>query len=206
MNCQEKLVAAVSLAMTCTVAFYIVLYIYLIYRGLQSPAAKSQPDIPSWLNVSTPTFLKSKGPKGGGFGTDPFWGPISLSDRTNKCWDVVGGPKSKKNGSNIQIADCNKAANQSFFYDADKEQIRVQNSNYCVDLPKNVQKNGQQLDIWECNNGANQKWVQSSDNFQLDGTDFCIDLTNNNANKGTKLQLYECNNSAGQSWAHTKMT
>ena len=204
MNCQDKLVAAISLAVTCTIAFYIILYIYLIVKGVKSPGAKTNPKIPSWLNVSTPDFLKSSGPKGQGFGTDPYWGSISLSNNTKKCWDIVGGVKSKKDGTNLQIADCNNTTSQTFFYDPDKQQIKVQSSGQCLDLPKNNQKNGQLLDVWKCNNGDNQKWVQSSDNFQLSNTNFCIDLPSNNSTNGTKLQLYECNNMDAQSWSHNK--
>ncbi len=39
------------------------------------------------------------------------------------------GPQNVLIWAVIQINDCNKAANQVFFYDAEKQQIRVQKSN-----------------------------------------------------------------------------
>lgn len=203
-ECTDKLIIAATSAFGIVIVFYLCLYFYLVMKGMLSANANKPIDIPGWLNVSVPSWLVSKGTQGGGFGPDPFWGPITLTADSKKCWDVDGGINAKKNGTALQVWDCSGASNQSFFYDSDKEALKVQNSNKCVDVPKNKQQNGQLLDIWDCNGGASQKWIPSGDSFQLDGTNFCIDLPGNNSNNGSKLQLYDCNEAPAQSWVHVR--
>lgn len=203
-DCTDKLLVAATSAFSLVIVFYICLYLYLVVKGLSSSGASKPIAIPSWLNVSVPSWLVSKSTKGGGFGPDPFWGPMTLTTNDKKCWDVSGGVNAKKNGTAIQIWDCTGATNQSFYYDYDKESLRVKNSNKCVDVPKNKRQNGQKLDIWDCNNSAAQKWIPSGDSYQLDGSNFCIDLPGGNTKNGSTLQLYDCNEADAQNWAHVR--
>lgn len=203
-DCSDKLLVATTSAFSLVIVFYICLYFYLILKGLFSSAASTPIKIPSWLNVSVPSWLVSKGTKGGGFGPDPFWGPMTLTTNENKCWDVSGGPKATKSGTKINIWDCNKATNQSFYYDYDKSSLRVKNSNKCVDVPKNNRKNGEKLQIWDCNGGASQKWIPSGDSYQLEGSNLCIDLPNGNSKNGNPLQIYDCNDGDAQNWYHSR--
>ncbi len=206
MQCSEKLTLAVVSACLLAVVFYVGLYLYMVYRGYRSPAAQSPVPMPGWMEyIQPPSWMqtiKSPGVAGDDPGSteDGVYAQIMYNKNLKKCFDMTG----TKNGSKLQVFDCNKGAGQLFTYDSDTMLIKNKGSNRCIHLPKGDQKNGNQLDIYDCDqNDGNMKWERVGSQFQLADTTKCLDLDRGKTDNRNKIQIYDCvDNGATQSWRH----
>lgn len=211
MDCSEKLTVAVVSAVTLTVASYIFIYLYMVYQGFKSPSANTPIQMPAWMDyIKAPAFLSQiKSPVAAGMsstaqeGTTPEgeYATIVWNGNKKKCWDI--DRQGTKNGSRLQIFDCNGKANQQFMYSSDTGELRAKQSNKCITVPGNKQGNGNQLTISDCKSLPEQKWDRLGSTFQLLDTDKCIDLVAGNTKNGSKVAIYDCgDNAPHQSWYH----
>ncbi|KAH9484883.1 hypothetical protein JR316_0001785 [Psilocybe cubensis] len=125
---------------------------------------------------------------------------IHPNGNENKCLDVRGAVF--KNGTPVQIYDCNKTNAQRWIINPDQSsQIKVAGTSFCLDSG-NVHDSRISLKIWKCRkNNANQQWVYSQNNtIALAGTDFAVDLTDGNTDNRNKVQLYKAYHGLNQVW------
>ncbi|MFF2073888.1 ricin-type beta-trefoil lectin domain protein [Kitasatospora sp. NPDC058162] len=85
-------------------------------------------------------------------------GAIVLST-SGQCLEVPGGVPG--NGSRLQPAACNGAANQQWTRGDD---LTLRLLGYCLDNPLGQVDNGTPLVLWTCNGGDNQRWEVRPDN------------------------------------------
>ncbi|PPQ90638.1 hypothetical protein CVT25_006621 [Psilocybe cyanescens] len=129
---------------------------------------------------------------------------IHPNGRANKCLDVQGAVF--KNGTPVQIYDCNKTKAQRWIIHPDaSSKIKVAGTSFCLDSGK-IHNSRIPLKIWKCReNNANQQWIFSPNNtIILAGTDFAVDLTEGRTKNRNKVQLYSAYHGANQIWTTSK--
>ncbi|MGC9671384.1 lectin [Planosporangium sp. 12N6] len=117
---------------------------------------------------------------------------------SGRCLDVSG--QSTANGAQLQLWDCNGAANQRWTYTSSR-QLTVY-GNKCLDASGQGSADGTAVIIWDCNGQANQQW-----NINANGTitgaqsDKCLDANNAGTANGTKIIIWSCNGGSNQQWS-----
>ena len=118
-----------------------------------------------------------------------------VGGQSGRCIDVPNA--SQTNGTQVQLYDCNNAANQTWTYTSSK-QLQVY-GNKCLDANGKGTSNGTTVIIWDCNGQTNQQW-----NLNTNGTitgqqsGLCVDATGAATGNGTKLILWSCNGQGNQ--------
>ncbi|NDC23253.1 MAG: hypothetical protein EBZ49_03855, partial [Proteobacteria bacterium] len=122
---------------------------------------------------------------------------ISLIPNSRKCIDINGNDQ--RNGTQLQLWDCNDSAAQKFFYDTKNFQIKTPLQNKCFDVTNGSRDDGTKIELWDCDpNNQNQKfgYDPSTKNWVWIGgignTIPCIVPSNNSYNNGTILQIQDC--------------
>ncbi|GLY15856.1 hypothetical protein Kisp01_28710 [Kineosporia sp. NBRC 101677] len=129
--------------------------------------------------------------------------PIKIS-YNGKCLDADAG-NLNRDGTRIQLWDCNNSTQQNFVFRNDGTIRSATNDGFCLDADlATIGGNGTRIQLWTCNGTNQQKWkfngsvagpIQSIYNGRcLDGD---LGQINNN---GAKVQLWDCNNTAQQGW------
>jgi len=126
--------------------------------------------------------------------------PIFPNFNRKKCIDVRGGALA--NGTPVQIYDCNDTAAQRFELSFGTTQVRVKNTNFCLDAGSNP-GNGVRMKIWQCyDNLPAQRWHLTQDwRIALEGRGLCLDLPGGNTANGNVLQTWTCGDyNNNQAW------
>ncbi|KAF5368698.1 hypothetical protein D9615_010311 [Tricholomella constricta] len=110
-----------------------------------------------------------------------------------KCLDVRGAVY--KNGTPVQIYDCNGSGAQKWILTKGNTQLRVAGTNFCLDAGSHP-KNGVGMKIWTCyDNVEAQKWYYTDDKrIALTGQGLCLDLTKGDLSNGNQVQTWKCGN------------
>jgi hypothetical protein len=130
---------------------------------------------------------------------------------TNLCMDLKGGAATRNNV--IQQFSCLDNANQRFMVEARAGgvQLRIPNSNQCVDVFNNSNAPGALMQIFDCgaNNDA-QIFTPMTPQLRKvnfvgapivdNGRVLCIDTPNASPVSGVALQVWGCNFGAAQNW------
>jgi hypothetical protein len=127
--------------------------------------------------------------------------PIQMAVDPSNCMDVPG--LGRANGTKVHTWKCMYgAANQSWRYQPDTQQMIDKNSGKCLDLPGGRAVNGNQLHIWSCDpRNKNQKWEILSDGvIRKPGTTKCVDNAAASTANGAKVQLWDCHSGKNQRW------
>lgn len=78
-----------------------------------------------------------------------------LKFRGNLCGDSFSGGVE---GSRLYIGGCHGGGNQIFNYNFDTKEIKMNNENWCVNVPNGTTTDGSNLLIGACNSSLSQKW------------------------------------------------
>lgn len=129
--------------------------------------------------------------------------PIRVS-YNGKCLDADAG-NLNRNGTRIQLWDCNGSMQQNFVFAGDGSIRSATNQSYCLDADlATIGNYGTTVQLWQCNGQNQQKWkfngaVAGPIVSMYNG--WCLDADLNRINtNGTKVQLWGCNNTAQQGW------
>ncbi|MER5204124.1 endo-1,4-beta-xylanase [Streptomyces sp. NPDC002825] len=153
--------------------------------GSKKPAYTS---VLNALNAGSPTPTPTPSP-----GAGQIKGVAS-----GRCLDVPGA--STTDGTQLNLWDCNNAANQQWTYTAAGE-LRVYGDK-CLDAGGTA--NGAKVQIYSCWGGDNQKWRLNSDGSIVGvQSGLCLDAAANGTANGTLIQLYSCWGGANQRWTRT---
>ncbi len=131
----------------------------------------------------------------GGGGTGAIHGIGS-----GKCLDVPGA--STTPGVQVQIWDCNGAANQTWTHTAGNQlTVNSGGSQLCLDAFNNQVSAGTKVQTWTCNGGANQQWnVNANGTITGVQSGLCLDVTGASTANGALAQLWNCNGQSNQQW------
>ncbi|MBO3732622.1 lectin [Glycomyces sp. NEAU-S30] len=146
----------------------------------------------TWTSAVTWNFFSQfgSGDPGGGDGQ-------IVGAQSSRCLDVAG--QSQSNGAQLQLWDCNGAANQQWTKTAAGE-LRVYGGK-CLDAEGGATAPGTRAIIWDCHGGANQRWnVNSNGTITSVQSGLCLDASGNATANGTRVVLWTCNGGANQRW------
>jgi hypothetical protein len=117
---------------------------------------------------------------------------------SNRCLDVPNS--STTGGTQLQIYDCNGAANQTWTKTTSGA-LTVYNGTMCLDANANGTTNGTKVIIWSCNGQTNQQWTFNSDG-SITGVQsgLCLDVTGAGTANGSLVELWTCNGGSNQKW------
>ena len=102
-------------------------------------------------------------------------------------------------GTQVQIWDCNGAANQVWTSPAARTGQIAGYQNLCVDVQSGVSKDGNPVQLYGCNGTSAQQWTVEP-NGTLQALGKCLDINGDNTNNGNAIDLYTCNGTAAQNW------
>jgi alpha-L-fucosidase len=122
------------------------------------------------------------------------------SAASGRCLDVSGG--STTPGSQVQIWDCNGAANQGWTHTSGNQlTVFSGSSQLCLDAYGQGTTSGTKVVTWSCNGQANQQWRVNSDGT-ITGVQsgLCLDVTGAGTANGTPVELWSCNGQSNQQW------
>jgi hypothetical protein len=126
---------------------------------------------------------------------------IHPNGNKKKCLDVRGA--SFKNGTPVQIYDCNNTPAQKWVIQRETTSIQVAGTNFCLDS-STTSGNHVKMKIWQCYAGIPaQTWIYSSNNNYIgrSGVSQCLDLTDGGLWNGNVVQTYQCSaNNPNQVW------
>ncbi|WP_435367595.1 lectin [Glycomyces tritici] len=147
----------------------------------------------TWTSGVTWNFFSQFGSGDPGGGDE---GAI-VGAQSSRCLDVAG--QSQSNGAQLQLWDCNGAANQQWTKTASGE-LRVYGGK-CLDAEGGATAPGTRAIIWDCHGGANQKWnVNANGTISSTQSGLCLDASGNATANGTRVVLWTCNGGANQRW------
>jgi lysophospholipase L1-like esterase len=116
---------------------------------------------------------------------------------SGRCVDVPGGTQTL--GTQVQLWDCNNAANQQWTATSAGE-LRVYGGD-CLDASGQGTSPGTKVVIWSCNGQANQHWRLNTDGTIVGvQSGLCLDATGAGTANGTLLELWTCNGQSNQKW------
>lgn len=129
--------------------------------------------------------------------------PIKIG-YNGKCLDADAN-NLNRNGTRIQLWDCNGSTQQNFVFYPDGSIRSATNTGYCLDADLNtIANNGTTVQLWSCNGSNQQQWKFNGSTFgpiQSIYNNRCLDAHLGAINtNGDKVQLWDCNNSGQQSW------
>jgi len=117
--------------------------------------------------------------------------PIHPNGNTAKCLDVRGNVQ--KNGTPVQIYDCNGTAAQKWRIAAGGTYVTLDGTNFCLDAGSKP-GNGVGMKIWQCYAALPaQTWDYTQNkHLQLAGTGQCLDLPNGSTVNSNQVQTWQC--------------
>ncbi|MFJ2478530.1 ricin-type beta-trefoil lectin domain protein [Streptomyces sp. NPDC087659] len=133
----------------------------------------------------------------GGSRTASVPGVAMRSHASGRCISVVGGVG--KDGSPLQISDCNGSASQKWQFMSDGT---IRSMGLCMDLARASTLNGTVVQLATCNGGWAQKFrLNSAHDLVNVQADKCVDVKDAKTANGTRLQLWSCNGKDHQKWS-----
>jgi len=125
---------------------------------------------------------------------------IVLNSNRNKCIDIP--IYQFRNGTKVQLWDCNKMDNQNLTYDGTL--IKSNYAGNCLDI-SDINGQGIPVKLWDCNsNNPNQQFDYNKETgeFKLRANNKkCLDLSGGKTINGNKIQTWDCNNTKNQKWS-----
>jgi hypothetical protein len=126
--------------------------------------------------------------------------PTGLLIANGKCLDVHKGDD-YQNGSKVQLWRCHSTDNQQFQLNPDTKEIRLKNTNYCLDLS---QDKIDKVHLWTCHNQDNQKWygliLEQAPICDFTQNTFCANLYANNNLSNKPFKQINGINPINQDW------
>ena len=121
----------------------------------------------------------------------------AIRSAAGKCLDVHA-PDQNKNGTRVQVWDCNNAPQQTWRFE--NNTIRSA-AGKCLDVHAPDQhKNGTRVQVWDCNNAPQQTWRFENGTIRS-GARKCLDVHAPDQHKnGAHVQVWDCNNAPQQRW------
>ena len=148
----------------------------------------------------TVMYRVSGGSTTGGGGTPGTTGELHAVG-AGKCLAVPNS--SSTLGTQVEIWDCNGAANEVWTHSATNQlTVYTGSSQLCLDAYNNQTSSGTKVEIWSCNGQANQQW-----NVNANGTvtgvqsGLCLDVTGASTADGASAELWTCNGGSNQQWS-----
>ena len=128
-----------------------------------------------------------------------------ISHHDGRCLDVdISSPV--RNGTRVQVWDCNGQRNQRWTYFSDRT-IRSSYDGRCLDLDVGAPVgNGTRIQVWDCNGWSNQQWfLWTNEPPILSAFQFmCLDEDiSSPTHNGTRVQAWQCNTWPNQRWYHS---
>jgi len=127
---------------------------------------------------------------------------------SNKCLGFTGGVA--KDGTLLEIWDCNGNDNQKWIFNNDLNQIQYAAApSLCIDSLEGRSK-GNQLGLWTCSGQANQKFgydaamniiYNASSHGQPKDASLCMDLAGGSIKNGNPIQVWDCIDGSSQQWS-----
>jgi hypothetical protein len=119
----------------------------------------------------------------------------------NRCLDVPNS--STTPGVQLEIWDCNGAANQVFTPTSDGQlTVYSGGSKLCLDASGQGVSPGTKVVTWTCNGQSNQHWTVNSDGTITGAqSGLCLDVTGASTANGALVELWTCNGGANQQWS-----
>jgi alpha-galactosidase len=129
-------------------------------------------------------------------GTPSSPSPTALvSAESGRCLDDPGF--STVNGTQMEIWDCNRGANQQLTYQWGT--LRLMGK--CLDVFADQRTPGAKVELWDCNGGGNQQWNMNSDGtITAAASGLCLDVVGNNTANGASIDIWNCNGQTNQQW------
>ncbi|MER7564312.1 arabinofuranosidase catalytic domain-containing protein [Streptomyces sp. NPDC097941] len=118
-----------------------------------------------------------------------------------KCLEVPGA--STTPGTQTQIRDCTRAANQTWSR-TDSRELAVYSgsSRLCLDASNQGAGPGTKVITWACNGQTNQQWnVNANGTVTSAQSGLCLDVTGAATANGTPVELWTCNGGSNQQWS-----
>jgi hypothetical protein len=144
-------------------------------------------DIEACNGGASQRFVISPGPV---FQTQPINAPAG------KCVDVYGA-NDGGNGTNVDIWDCKREANDQAWWQNANGSITTLGR--CLDIKGNGTASGTQVELWDCDGAGGQQWTQQDDGTLLNPqSGLCLTDPAGNAANGTVLDIERCTGSASQ--------
>lgn len=138
----------------------------------------------------------------------------SANEGTNQRFSFVNGQliglgnkclmaQSAASKSPVVTATCNQSALQK--WTLDNNALKLQDTNFCIDVPSSNFGDGKMLWIYTCNNTSAQKWVAPANQAPVaikskGNTGLCVDVSKSGTTDGTTIQLWTCNGTGAQTW------
>lgn len=106
-----------------------------------------------------------------------------------------------RNGSRVQLWQCNGQAQQKWYIEPDGT-IHSGYNGWCLDADTNTaNRNGGIVQLWQCNGTAQQRWSKKAGLIFSGLSNRCLDADLNTINRnGTTVQLWDCNWQNQQVW------
>ncbi|OIN28898.1 hypothetical protein AWH66_2006620 [Vibrio barjaei] len=118
----------------------------------------------------------------------------------NGCFDFRGGASSKNNL--IIERNCHGSGAQAFTYNGVTKQIKVEGTDYCLDVFGAHNGHRQPVIAYQCHSGSNQKWEFGADKTirtLLGGARRCLDVDQHRRDSegNPTLTLWDCSPNSG---------
>jgi hypothetical protein len=118
-----------------------------------------------------------------------------VSVQSGRCLDDPGF--STTNGTQMDIWDCNRGANQMFIY----QWGTLRFMGKCLDVFADHRTPGVKVELWDCNGGGNQQWSINPDGtITAVDSSLCLDVVGNNTANGGIIDIWTCNGQTNQQW------
>ena len=116
----------------------------------------------------------------------------------NLTLDLPNG--NTNNGTQFGLYGRHGGWNQTFSFDNNSNQIRINGANKCLEVSAGNFSNGTRIQIWDCHGGSNQKWYFDGLRLKpLYNQNFCLEQ-NAGVTEGTRINLWSCNGNNNQVW------
>lgn len=115
------------------------------------------------------------------------------------CFDFRGGVSS---GKSLSLnSNCHATGSQVFMYDPNTKQLKINGTNFCLDVESGKNNHRQPVIGYSCHSGKNQQWLLNSDrtiSSKMDGTRRCLDVDEHRLdNHGNPtLTMWKCSPSS----------
>ncbi|QTL94381.1 1-phosphatidylinositol phosphodiesterase precursor [Aeromonas jandaei] len=125
---------------------------------------------------------------------------ISIKNTSyNGCLDFRGGVYNEKYLS--LNPDCHLTEAQSLSYNPVNKQLKIQGTNYCLDVQYGQNNHRQPVIAYSCNSSKNQQWLLNTDqtiSSMMDGTRRCLDVDQHRLDPlgNPTLTMWECSPSS----------
>lgn len=151
--------------------------------------------IPNYGDTLVMTYINHQWVQSGDLSMDSSESFMIFNSLYRGCFDFRGGASSRNNL--ILETNCHGTGAQALIYDEVTKQIKVEGTNYCLDVYWAHNGHRQPVIAYQCHSGNNQKWEFESDKTiksLLGGTQRCLDVDQHRLDSvgNSTLTLWSC--------------